>query len=128
MTSPEPIDDRIRAALRGEVDDLLRDLDEPGIVSRTITAVRRGPRWVTVYLFVVSLGLTAWAVYSVVRLLGAEETRGQVLWAVSVLASLQVITAIKAWFWMQMEKYVLLREVKRMEWQVAGLAERLGKG
>jgi len=32
---------------------------------------------------------------------------------------------LKMWFWMQMDKYVVLREVKRLELQVARLSSRI---
>jgi hypothetical protein len=118
------IDDSIRAALRSEQADLLRDLDEPGLVDRTLTAMRQGPRWATVYVFTVGIALTAVAIWCGVRLFGAAEAREAILFATGLLASLIMTVAIKTWFWMQMEKYVVLRELKRFELQIARLVER----
>ncbi len=121
---PDPTDDAIRDALRAENDDFLRDLDEPGVLARTITALRQGPRWTTAYVVLASTLFGVAGTYAVYRLLNAVETREMILWSTCVLASLIVVTAIKIWFWMQMEKYVVLREVKRLEFQVARLVER----
>lgn len=118
------VDDSIRAALRAEQADLLRDLDEPGLVDRTLTAMRQGPRWATIYVFTVGIVLTGFAIWCGVRLYGAVEAREAILFATGLLASLIMTVAIKTWFWMQMEKYVVLRELKRFELQIARLVER----
>lgn len=120
------VDDRIRRALRAEDDELLKDLDEPGVFARMLTAMRRAPRWTTIYVFTMSIVLTAAAVWCAVRFFGASEVREIVGWATGFLGALLMVAAMKIWFWMQMEKYVLLREMKRLELRVARLAERLG--
>lgn len=125
--SNDPVDDSIRAALRAEQADLLRDLEEPGIFSRIATAMRLGPRWVTAYVFTASIALMAVGIWCGIRLFAATEVRELVLFATGLLAILMAILAMKVWFWMQMEKYVLLREVKRLELQVARLVERIGR-
>ncbi|HRP62485.1 MAG TPA: hypothetical protein PK400_04260 [Phycisphaerales bacterium] len=121
------LDDRIRRALHAEDKDLLKDLKEPGMLARTLTAMQRAPRWTVVYAFLISLALIGAAVWFAVRFFSATETREMIAWATGFLFVMLAIAAIKGWFWMQMEKYVLLREIKRLELQVARLVERLDK-
>jgi len=61
-------------------------------------------------------------VYSAVRFFGAETTRTQIAWSVGFLTSNMVVAMMKMWFWMQMDKNTVIREVKRLELQVATLA------
>ncbi len=39
--------------------------------------------------------------------------------------SLIVISSLKAWYWMQMNRNALTREIKRLELQIARLSSRL---
>lgn len=121
------VDDKIRQALLAEDDDLLKDLSEPGIFERMFTAMRQGPRWATVYVLVASVALTIAAIWFAVRFFSATETRELLAWATGFLAALLMVAMLKMWFWMQMEKYVVLRELKRLELQVSRLVERMDK-
>jgi hypothetical protein len=118
------IDESIRQALRAEDDDLLKDLSEPGITARALTAMRQGPRWTTIHVMFTSVALTIAAIWFAVRFFNASETREMIAWATGFIVAMLMVAALKMWFWMQMEKYVLLRELKRLELQVARLAER----
>jgi len=121
------VDDTIRKALRAEDDDLLKDLAEPGIMDRMTTAMRKGPRWTTAFVLLIGLVLHAVLIWFAVMFFTATETRAMIGWATGFLFVTIFIVAMKIWFWMQMEKYVVLRELKRLEAQVAQLAERLSR-
>ena len=55
----------------------------------------------------------------------ARELADMLRWgAVSALA-FAGITLIKVWFWMELEKNAVVREVKRLELQIVSLAEQL---
>lgn len=119
------VDETIRQALRAEDDDLLKDLAEPGIVDRMTTAMRKGPRWTTVFVILVGIALHAVLIWFAVMFFTTTETRAMIGWATGFLFITIFIVAMKIWFWMQMEKYVLLRELKRLEAQVARLVEKI---
>jgi len=105
--------------LRASDDDLLRDLREPGPFGRMQLAARYGTRWTTIYVMVMSVVLTIVAVWCAVRFFGATETREMIAWATGFLASLLMVAMLKLWFWIQMEKYILLREIMRLQRQIA---------
>lgn len=55
----------------------------------------------------------------------AQDLEDMLRWgAVSALA-LAGVALIKVWFWLELQKNAVVREVKRLELQVASLAERL---
>jgi len=118
------VDETIRKALQAEDEDLLRDLAEPGIFERLTTAMRRGPRWTT-FVIVLGLALHGLLIWFAVEFFTATETRAMIAWATGFIFITLFLVAMKIWFWMQMEKYVVLREIKRLEAQVARLAERM---
>ena len=63
-------------------------------------------------------------VYCVMQMFAAVETRDVVLWSVGAVVSMLGVAMLKMYFWMEMNKNVVLREVKRLELQVARLAAR----
>jgi hypothetical protein len=120
------VDDRIRQALRAEDDELLKDLNEPGVLAQTLTTMRVAPRWTIAFVFVWTLAFMVAAVWFAVKFFSAEEIQHMIAWATGFIGAMLMVMALKLWFWMQMDKYVMLREVKRLELQVARLVERLG--
>jgi len=71
------------------------------------------------------VGLVVGAVVCLVALFAAQTTRGQILLATGFLWAMNAAGLIKAWFWMTIHRNRTLREVKRLELQVARLADGL---
>ena len=115
-------DDRIRQALRAESDNVWKDVEEQGLFEQALGVMRGKHKSLTVIANAVMVLLFAVTVYSVVRFFGAETTRMQIVWSVGFLTSNMVVAMMKLWFWMQMDKNTVIREVKRLELQVATLA------
>ncbi len=115
-------DDRIRQALRTESDNVWKDVEEQGLFEQALGVMRGKHKSLTVIANAVMVLFFARTVYCVVRFFGAETTRMQIVWSVGFLTSNMVIAMMKLWFWMQMDKNTVIREVKRLELQVATLA------
>jgi hypothetical protein len=60
-----------------------------------------------------------------VAFFGEGTTRGQIMFATGFLVAMNAAGMIKAWFWMTIHRNRTLREVKRLELQVARLADGL---
>ncbi len=56
--------------------------------------------------------------------LAATDAIAAVGWATLVLVSFQAIGLLKIWYWNQMERCMMLRELKRLELQVARATDR----
>ena len=63
----------------------------------------------------------AWKFYHAVEI---KELFG---WSLGVALSFATISLLKIWAWMQMEKNSTVREIKRLELQVARLSKRLDR-
>src|SRR5690606_2912057 len=64
------------------------------------------------------------AVYCGWSAFGALDVRETVLWSAGAVVAMLAVAMLKMYFWMEMNKNVMLREVKRLELQVARLASR----
>jgi hypothetical protein len=108
------IDGMIREALSQEDAEVWDALVGGPTVHETVAEVFRGRnRWLT-YLAV--LGTLAFLA------LGAEDLSQKLDWGGIVLVCLLAILASKLWYWMEMQRTALSREIKRLELQVVHLS------
>jgi hypothetical protein len=61
-------------------------------------------------------------VAAAVAFLGAAELRRMLVWAAAAAVCFGLVGLIKIWIWLEMTRQSLLRDVKRLELQVALLA------
>jgi hypothetical protein len=54
----------------------------------------------------------------------AGDVREVVLWSVGAVITMLGVAMLKMYFWMEVNKNIVLREVKRLELQVARLSMR----
>lgn len=62
------------------------------------------------------------AVYCMWRFAQASDTRGMLAWSGGAAFALFSLGMLKMWFFLEMQKNSIVREVKRLEFQVASLA------
>ena len=115
-------DDKISQALRAESDNVWKDVEEQGLFEQALGVMRGKHKFLTVVANAVMALFFAITIYSAIRFFGAETTRTQIAWSVGFLTSNMIVAMMKLWFWMQMDKNTVIREVKRLELQVATLA------
>ena len=120
------LDDKIRAALRKEDAELFAEHGgEQGMFEMVADTFRGRSRWMTVLVYASLLAFLGLAIFTAVSFFQAESTRDQIAWAVGFVYSMIVISGLKVWYWMQMNRNALTREIKRLELQVARLSSRL---
>ena len=122
----DEIDAAIRQALAQEDRELLDRLSaEPSIQAQAFAVMRGQNRGLVVLCMVAMTALMVLAVWCAVRFFDAEEVRDMLMFATVFSVALLAGMAIKIWFWMELIKNSVVREVKRLELQVARLSERL---
>lgn len=121
------IDDRIRGALDEDDRAFLAGLDEGRGMFSQIGDVLSGPLggW-SKLIFAVSFVLGIALVYFAYRFFTASAFEEAVWWGMITLAGLMMQGFIKEWFYSRMNMLSVLREVKRLQVQVAMLAEGRG--
>jgi len=125
----ESIDDRLRRELRRQAgSEGLEGAEptEPHILEEVLETFRGRQRWLVIFAVGYSVVFVGLAIWSLVEFLGAQTVPMQLRWGALLFASMMVIIAVKVWFWLEMHKNRVVREVKRLELQVARLAGRLG--
>ncbi|MGB3626780.1 MAG: DUF6768 family protein, partial [Henriciella sp.] len=102
----------------------LRDLEDDRGLFTQLGATFSGPlKYWTATVFVFTFVIFAISVWCGVNAFGAETVKETVLWAGFAIAGVNGIGLLKMWLFMRMNHLATLREIKRVELQVARLKE-----
>ena len=117
-------DDAIRRALAAEEP---QRPDDPPMLEQIIDSFRGRNRWLVSYIWLYTFAFAALTLYAVYRFANAAEVTETVSWGVGILFFALNIAMAKIWYWMELNKNVLTRELKRMELQLAELAREVSE-
>ena len=120
------IDAKIRRALEATDTDLADEFDGDQTMTEMVFEVFRGTqKWLTFLAIFWGLVFMAGSVFGIIQLFKAHQMHEHILWGLGVMFCLSAVSMMKIWFWMQMNRNSILREIKRVELQVARLAGKL---
>lgn len=119
-------DDRLKAALAadGNGDDPFAPMEEESAFKQAMGLFHGRQKRLALLVVVV---MTVWmiiAIYSAVQFFRVEETRDMIMFGLIFFFAAMAVSLMKVWSWMQMDKYTILREIKRLELQIAFLAQQ----
>ena len=122
----ESIDERIRKALSSEDREFLQQLDTHSSLYGDVAATFRGHmRWLNALGWVFGFVLFAVTLYCGWQFFAQSDLRSMQLWGAGAMLSALGLGLIKLYFFMELQKNAIVREIKRVELQVAGLAAAL---
>lgn len=120
------LDDQIRDALQAHQVTWDEDEDLENLYEAAQALFRGQQRWLTIYLFCVGAVLLSLAIVCAVQFFQVESTRAMIAWAIgfvwAILGGSLIELCFILWFFMERNKYVIRREIKLVELQVAALA------
>lgn len=118
------LDDEIKKAFDDGGGAGLVEWDDPSLMEMVRDSFRGQMRvwmFLTMFMSVVLFGVSVWTIFG---FMAAETTRGMIGWALGFYFCTQAVGMIKMYHWMTMYRNSILREIKRVEYRVAKLAER----
>lgn len=119
------LDDKIRDALNAQSDvDPELFPDEQSVWAQWFGVYRGRNAWINLLAGVFTFVFFGVAIWMGVSFFRAESTNAKLAWGLGCLFSLIAMGNLKMWMWMQMDKNALLREIKRLELQIALLVQR----
>jgi hypothetical protein len=120
------LDDKIRQALREEDRELFEAYSgEPGLFGMVAESFRGRHRWLVALVWLWSLVFFILSIVAAVQFFYAETTRAMLAWAIGFIYCTMAVAMLKSWYWMEMNKNIHTREIKRLELQIARLAQRI---
>ena len=120
------LDDKIREALRKEDAEVFDDWGgEPSMFTLVMDTFRGRHKWLVLLTVLWSLVFFVLAIVSAVKFFNTQDSREMMLWALGFIFCMSAVSMLKLWFWMELNKNALMREIKRVELQIARLAGRI---
>jgi hypothetical protein len=118
------IDRAIRDALSKEDADFLANFEDKNPIDEALSAF--SGRWGAMNIFAAMIAFVLFGVfvYCAWQAFSVEALRDVVLWSAGAMVTALAVAMLKMYFFMELNKNVVLREVKRLELQVARLAAR----
>jgi hypothetical protein len=125
MTNTNDLDRKIQQALSDEDAELFGEVGEMAMFEMMFDSFKgRLRRWMC-FVFVFLFVFAALMFYCLWRFVTAQSADDRVFWGVFFIMTGLAQAMMKMWWWMQMDKRSVLREIKRVELQIATLAGRL---
>ena len=121
----EKIDELIKEALTEEESKFYDNLDEQNVFQMLGGLFQGKNKWIILLMNIALLIVFGLLVYSVIQFFNAELTNELIKWSLAIVVGLLIISFLKMFIWMQMDKNSIKRELKRLELQVANLSSKL---
>jgi hypothetical protein len=123
------IEDKIRKAMQMEDPELLEHYrGEQSIPQMVIDSFRSRHRWLVLIVFTSIGGLFLLSLFAAYQFFQIESIREMIAWATIFIFCAIGISMMKVWYWMELNKNSLSREIKRMELELANLSRRITAG
>ena len=120
----EKIDELIKEALSQEEAKFYDELEEQNLFGKIGEVYKGKLGWLAIIMNIVHLIVVALLVYCVVAFFKAEAIKELIMWASGGFLCMIMGAMIKLYIWMQMDKNDILREIKRLELQLAVLTNK----
>ena len=121
----EKIDELIKETLNQEEAKFYDELEEQNLIGKLGEVYRGKMGWLAIIMNVVHLVLFGLLIYFIVRFFGTNETNELIKWASAGFLCMIAMGMLKLYIWMQMDKNDIIREMKRLELQLATLYSKL---
>ena len=113
------LDRQIEEALDSEDKKLLKEFGEQGLLAQSFSVFQGKQGWIAGVAAVMGFVISAAAVFSAWKFFNASDAVEATQWGVGAWLLMTMVGFMKLWFWMRMESNRVIREVKRVELQLA---------
>lgn len=118
----DDLDRKIQEALSTEDRELMEHFGEQGIFGQLGSLFSGKLAWLSMVTFVVGLVAFFIGAYAVWQITITGDIASMLRWGAVAWAGFMSMIMIKIWSWMRMESNRVIREVKRLELQIARLS------
>ncbi len=119
----DDLDRKIEEALSAEDRELLDGFGEQGLFAQLFGIYDGKLGAIAMFATLITFILFGGAVYCGWKFFAASEALDAARWAAGGIMGMVMVGFMKIWFWMRMESNRILREVKRLELQIARTAK-----
>jgi len=127
MSKKEEIDQIIKESLTQEEAKFYDELEEQNLLNQLGDLFKTKMGWLIVIMNIVNLVMFVLAIYCVIQFFTTDITNELIKWTGAFFICMSSVVMIKLFVWMQMDKNALLRELKRLELQIAAMTNKFSK-
>ena len=126
MNDMKNLDDQIRKALSNKDAAMIGDPNDGLRIDQQLIAVfKHGNRFMNAIAMIFTLVFLGIGIYCVVRFFETDVTKELLAWGFGFSMCMIAVSMLKLWFWMEMHRIAVTREVKRVELLTARLLQEL---
>lgn len=115
----EKIDDLIKETLTKEEAQFYDALEEQNLIGKLGEVYKGKMGWLAVAMNIMQLIILGLMIYSIIQFFDTEVTNELIKWGAAGFLCMLFLSMMKLYIWMQMDKNDILREMKRLELQIA---------
>ncbi|MEJ2244839.1 MAG: hypothetical protein P8Y80_01950 [Acidobacteriota bacterium] len=120
------IDEKTLEALNNEDKKVMDSFgEEPGLFDLIAESFRGKMKAVVIPCFVFMLAFAVLLVYSAIHFFSVEDIGTRLHWLAIGFTALIVFGLLRLWYWMELNRLSVIREVKRLELQISLLSKKL---
>lgn len=123
----EKIDMLIKEALTEEERKFYDNLDEQNVFQMLGDLFSGKNKWIIILMNIVNLIVFGLLIYCVIQFFNTDVTNELIKWTAAGFICLMMVSMLKMFIWMQMDKNSIKRELKRLELQVLTLSSKISK-
>jgi hypothetical protein len=121
----EKIDEIIKDALSKEEAKFYDELDEQNLFQMLGGVFKGKLGWLIIIMNIVTVVVFGLFIFCAIQFFKTEDTIELIRWSVAGTFCMIIVGMLKMFVWMQMDKNSILREMKRLEYQVSILSSKL---
>ncbi len=120
------LDDKIKQALQMDAKEVEQVLSQKDGLTSQLLGIFRGSMmpW-NIFGLILSVVTAAFMFWSGYHFFSSVSQDNQLFWGIIFLALWTGVMGIKVWFWLEMNRYSTIREIKRLELAVAQLTAKI---
>lgn len=119
------VDKKLAEALREDDASLFGVADERSMFGDIADTFRGKRRWLVIMVWFWAFIAAVLMFTGAVMFFKAESESDKLAWGLGCIFGMLANGLLKTWYWMEMNRASVMREIKRVELQIARLAERL---
>ncbi|MGB5272948.1 MAG: DUF6768 family protein [Flavobacteriaceae bacterium] len=123
-TDKEKIDELIKESLNAEEAKFYEALGEQNLLEKLGQAQKGKTGWLVKVMTVTSVFIFLLFIYCGFQFFEATVPKDLIAWSTGAILCMLSMAMLKHYVWMQMDKNDILRELKRLELQLAALAHQ----
>lgn len=120
----ENIDNLITEALSHEEAKYFKELEEQSLDKQVFGIYKGKLGWINLLMTIITFPIFGFTVYAGYKFFTIEESILMLRWGGVFFMGMIMVSILKIFSWNQMDKNAIIREIKRLEFQIALLSKK----